>query len=488
MMLHAMVLLNRLTVLMHRLLPSSKYSEGVSRLTSLSKNSSVTEDSVMEIDEKYADRSRRSSVDLLSFSLSDVLEIDGADNDDSFSSYTVISEYESATFESVEQTSASRRRRDTVISSSLKSSFRDTLDAPLNDNVNVSENEDKSNLSNVLSSKNSCCALCRRNVSTYMLSPGDPEPFERSFEETRYLSLIERILREGELRENRTQVKTISLFGETLSFDLSRNRFPLFTVRRIFFRGVVEELLWFLRGSTESVSLSERGVNIWNANSTRDFLDSRGLFDYAPGELGPVYGFQWRYFGATYCSRNDDDFANGDDEIDCRRGFDQIAEIVRLLNEEPFSRRILLTAWNPPDLKKMALPPCHVMSQFLVSETSSPSQYRGKLSCLVFQRSCDVALGLPFNVASYALLTAMLAHKCRFELGSLKFFLGDAHVYVNQIDKLRELLQRKIYRGFPSLEIRKSADEVNDLTDYKFDDFVLHDYYPYERLDIPFTA
>lgn len=401
-------------------------------------------------------------------------------------------------------------------------------------------------------------------------SPPPPPPPKTYFQEYNYLHLVQRILNEGELRDNRTNVQTLSLFGEQLSFDLSTGKFPLFTVRRLFFKGIVEELLWFLRGSTDTNDLLSRGVNIWNANASREFLDSRGLTNYEVGELGPVYGYQWRHFGARYiprrsrlisdsrnASRNNDQalvalnsdingndisvsginanvhksknisglsrssapaFNNTDikniDERSLKRaelvidptikllddlspnaitGFDQIVEIVRQLKEDPTSRRIILSAWNPPDLGKMALPPCHVLAQFFVSsaprnETIENDNCVGKLSCIVYQRSCDVALGLPFNVASYALLTTMLAHTCGLSLGTLKFFLGDTHVYLNQIEKLRELLNRQLVSDFPTLEITRRPEDAIDLSDYTFNDFILRDYNPHSRLDIPFTA
>ncbi|KAK2574703.1 hypothetical protein KPH14_013077, partial [Odynerus spinipes] len=189
-----------------------------------------------------------------------------------------------------------------------------------------------------------------------------------------------------------------------------------------------------------------------------------------------------------------------DRRFDAYSGFDQIAEIVRLLKEDPTSRRIILSAWNPPDLAKMALPPCHILAQFFVSSlprnavagsdtiVHGTDRPVGRLSCVVYQRSCDVALGLPFNVASYALLTAMLAHTCGMTLGTLKFFLGDTHVYLNQVEKLRELLKRPLVSDFPKLEIARRPEDAIDLSDYEFSDFVLRDYKPHDRLDIPFTA
>lgn len=176
-----------------------------------------------------------------------------------------------------------------------------------------------------------------------------------------------------------------------MRFDLEHG-FPLLTTKNVFWRGVVEELLWFVRGETNGNLLSAKNIRIWEGNGSREYLDSIGLSDREVGDLGPVYGFQWRHFGAEYKTMRDD-YEN--------KGVDQLRNVIELIRKEPDSRRIVMSAWNPVDMGKMALPPCHVMSQFYVKD--------GKLSCLMFQRSADMGLGVPFNIASYSLLTCILA-------------------------------------------------------------------------------
>ena len=278
--------------------------------------------------------------------------------------------------------------------------------------------------------------------------------------EEQYLDLIRRILAEGSERGDRTGIGTLSVFGATMRFDLSRT-FPLLTTKRVFWKGVVEELLWFLSGSTDATVLKARGVRIWDGNGSRGFLDGLGFRDRQEGDLGPVYGFQWRHFGADY--------------RDCRtdyagQGVDQIAEVVRLLRDEPTSRRIVLSAWNPAALRQMALPPCHMTSQFQVAD--------GRLSCMLFQRSGDVGLGVPFNIASYALLTHMLARVCCLLPGELVHAIGDAHVYRTHVEALKEQLHRQP-RPFPTLTVKGSHP---DMDGFAFEDFELAGYDPHARI------
>jgi thymidylate synthase len=213
-------------------------------------------------------------------------------------------------------------------------------------------------------------------------------------EERQYLDLIRNILDHGRTKGNRTGVGTRSVFGAQMRFSL-RNSFPLLTTKRVFWRGVVEELLWFIRGSTNARELSDKNVKIWDANGSRQFLDSLGLEDREEGDLGPVYGFQWRHFGAKYEDMHKDYTG---------LGVDQLAEVIRKIKTYPDDRRIIMSSWNPTDLPLMALPPCHTLCQFYVSD--------GELSCQMYQRSADMGLGVPFNIASYSLLTCMIAHVC----------------------------------------------------------------------------
>lgn len=246
----------------------------------------------------------------------------------------------------------------------------------------------------------------KENLEPSNMGTGDAVQREISFsqanrhEEYQYLDHIRLILEKGIKRDDRTGVGTYSIFGAQMRYSLRDNVFPLLTTKRVFWRGVVEELLWFIRGSTNAFELSEKNVHIWDANSTRDFLDSVGLGHYEVGDLGPVYGFQWRHFGAEYRGMH----ANYNN-----KGIDQLAEVIRTIKNRPNDRRIIMCAWNPTDLPKMALPPCHCLAQFFVAN--------GELSCLLYQRSADMGLGVPFNIASYALLTYMIAHVTGLKVG-----------------------------------------------------------------------
>ena len=200
-----------------------------------------------------------------------------------------------------------------------------------------------------------------------------------------------------------------------MRFDLSET-FPLLTSKKVFMRGVVEELLWFLKGSTDSRELSEKGVHIWDGHGSREYLDRIGKETRAEGDLGPVYGFQWRHFGASYQGASAD-YAG--------QGVDQLQQVIQTLRTDPSSRRNIMCAWNPTDLGEMALPPCHVLSQFYVQDH--------KLSCLLYQRSADMGLGVPFNIASYALLTLFLAQVTNLKPGEFVHALADMHIYNNHI-------------------------------------------------------
>jgi len=231
-------------------------------------------------------------------------------------------------------------------------------------------------------------------------------------EEQQYLGLIRRIMESGNRKGDRTGTGTLSLFGAQMRFSLRNGAFPLLTTKKVFYRGIAEELFWFIRGSTSAKELQDRNVRIWDGNSSRQFLDSVGLVHREEGDLGPVYGFQWRHFGAQYTDMHAD--YSG-------QGVDQLADVIDKIKNRPDDRRILLCAWNPADLNKMALPPCHCLVQFYVAN--------GELSCQLYQRSADMGLGVPFNIASYALLTVMLAHVTGTTPGDFVHTLGDAHVY-----------------------------------------------------------
>lgn len=273
--------------------------------------------------------------------------------------------------------------------------------------------------------------------------------------EKNYLDLMKLILCKGKLRMDRTKVGIYSIFSHKLNFDLSHG-FPLLTTKRVYWKGIVEELLWFLKGDTNVNHLIDKNVHIWDLNSTREYMDSIGI-DREERDIGPCYGWQWRHFGAQYTTMHDS--YDG-------KGFDQIAYIINEIKTNKTSRRIVMSAWNPPDLKYMNLPPCHVMYQFYVES----NRY---LSCQMYQRSADVFLGLPFNIGSTALLTHIIAKKCNLEVGKLHICIGDAHIYKNHVDQAFIQLQRTPYE-FPNLTITKDIEDIElldssyfELTDYK---------------------
>lgn len=280
-------------------------------------------------------------------------------------------------------------------------------------------------------------------------------------EETQYLDLIQKILDTGNVRKDRTGVGTKSIFGAQMRFSLRDNKIPLLTTKRVFFRGVVEELLWFLKGDTNVKNLQDKNVKIWNGNSTREYLDSVGLTNYEEGELGPVYGFQWRHFGAQYETCHTDYTG---------KGIDQIANVIDLIKNNPTSRRIIFSAWNPVDMKNMALPPCHVLYQFYVND--------GELSCSLYQRSGDMGLGIPFNIASASVLTYILAHICGLKTGELIHTIGDAHIYLNHVEAVTKQIER-IPSEFPTLHIDNAP---NDFEKLKYENFRLENYNPQKTI------
>ena len=214
--------------------------------------------------------------------------------------------------------------------------------------------------------------------------------------EMQYLEIIENVIETGKFKDDRTGTGIYTKFGHQMRYDLQHS-FPVLTTKDVFWRGVAEELLWFVKGETNAKLLSDKKIKIWDGNASREFLDNLGLKDREEWDLGPVYGFQWRHFGAKYDTMHKD-YTN--------EGVDQLAQIINTIKTNPNSRRIVMTAWNPSAIPEMALPPCHIFAQFYVSGDEVGKQ---KLSCQMYQRSCDLGLGVPFNIASYALLTCMLA-------------------------------------------------------------------------------
>ncbi|HSY48358.1 MAG TPA: thymidylate synthase [Thermoanaerobaculia bacterium] len=261
-----------------------------------------------------------------------------------------------------------------------------------------------------------------------------------------YLQLVRHTLGHGVLRSDRTGTGTLSVFGYQMRFDLGAG-FPLLTTKKLHLRSIIYELLWFLRGDTNVRYLNENKVTIWD-----EWAD-------ANGELGPVYGYQWRSWPAP----------DG-------RHIDQISGVIDEIKRNPSSRRLVVSAWNVADLDRMALAPCHALFQFYVAE--------GKLSCQLYQRSADIFLGVPFNLASYALLTMMVAQVCNLAPGDFIYTLGDTHLYVNHLDQAREQLKRDP-RPLPTMTLNP---EVTSIFDFKFSDFTLENYDPHPSIKAPIAV
>jgi dihydrofolate reductase/thymidylate synthase len=277
----------------------------------------------------------------------------------------------------------------------------------------------------------------------------------KNVEEQQYLNMIRDLIDNGDKMIDRTGVGTKSKFGACVRYSLRNGRLPLLTTKRVFWRAVVDELEWIINGKTDAKLLQAKGVRIWDGNGTKAFLTKIGQGHREEFDLGPIYGHQWRFFGAPY--------------VDCHtdykgQGVDQVQEVVNLIKTDPNSRRMLVSAWNPKDLKQMALPPCHVLYQFYVAN--------GELSCVMYQRSADMGLGVPFNIASYALLTHVMASVCGLVPGELIHMMGSIHVYNNHIEPLREQITREPYE-FPTLRLKR---RITDITEWTFDDFEVQNY------------
>src|SRR3954466_5566712 len=261
-----------------------------------------------------------------------------------------------------------------------------------------------------------------------------------------YLGLLDKIMKEGVQKHDRTGTGTKSIFGHQMRFNLAEG-FPLVTTKKVHLKSIIYELLWFLRGDTNVKWLNEHGVTIWD-----EWADKNG-------ELGPVYGYQWRSWPS---------------QIDGT--IDQITNLIRDIKANPDSRRLIVTAWNPADIPRMALPPCHCLFQFYVAE--------GKLSCQLYQRSADIFLGVPFNIASYALLTLMVAQVTGLTPGDFVHSFGDAHLYLNHLDQAREQLSRRPY-PLPSMRLNPA---VKDIFEFKFEDFTLENYQAHPSIKAPIAV
>ena len=267
-----------------------------------------------------------------------------------------------------------------------------------------------------------------------------------------YLDLMRHVLEHGHKKEDRTGTGTLSVFGHQMRFDLAAG-FPLLTTKKVHLKSIIHELLWFLQGSTNIQYLKDNGVSIWD-----EWADEKG-------NLGPVYGYQW-------CNWPKPDGGH----------IDQISQVVEMIKHNPDSRRLIVSAWNVADVEKMKLPPCHAFFQFYVAPPQpGENETAGKLSCQLYQRSADIFLGVPFNIASYALLTMMVAQVCGLKLGDFVHTLGDAHLYLNHLDQTREQLSRHP-RSLPVMRINP---EVSSIFGFRFEDFTLENYDPHPPIKAP---
>ena len=295
---------------------------------------------------------------------------------------------------------------------------------------------------------------------------------DKNLEEDQYLNLIKKILDNGTW-ENGRNGRTKSIFGHSMRFSLAEGKIPILTTKKTAWKTCLKELLWFIRGETDNKLLQDQGVHIWDGNSTRKFLDSRGLYDNPEGILGPIYGFQWRNFNAPY------DNQTGKLLSDSDLGIDQLQQIIDQLKDRDCksSRRLIMSAWNPSQLDQMCLPPCHIMCQFNVHDGN-------KLSCALYQRSCDFFLGIPFNVASYSLLTHLLAKHCGLEAYEFVHFMGNVHLYENAVDAATSQIGREPF-PFPTISIKEVRENIND---YQVEDFVVTGYQHHEAIKVEMVA
>ena len=297
----------------------------------------------------------------------------------------------------------------------------------------------------------------------------DTHEHEQEHDEYQYLNLLNDILKNGVMEKGRNG-NTLSVFGSAMHFSLENGKIPILTSKKTAWKTCLKELLWFIRGDTNNENLQRDGVHIWDGNGSREFLDSRGLSKNRVGDLGPIYGHQWRHFNADY--KTCDEEYNG-------QGVDQLQEIIDTLKnpETRTSRRMVMTAWNPCKLNEMALPPCHIMCQFNVTGGN-------KLSCAMYQRSADEFLGQPINIASYSFLTHLLAIHCGLEAYEFVYFVGNCHIYENAIYACKLQITREPY-PFPTISIKQIRENIND---YKVEDFEIHNYKSHEAIKVDMVA
>ena len=336
------------------------------------------------------------------------------------------------------------------------------------------------------------CMLYKRksDMEINIIQENERKYLRENPEELQYLNLVKDVLETGKLHSDRTGIGRISKFGCSMRFNLENNILPLLTTKKVSFYNIVNELLWMINGQTDSKILEKKGINIWKGNSSRDYLDKNGLSHLDDGDCGAIYGFQWRHFGNEYSDCNNNivkitlikntglsryisgiisKYVNYTVKYS---GFDQISECVRLIKEDSNSTRIIISGWNPAQLKNGVLPACHTMYQFYVDEN--------KLSCMLTLRSNDLGLGAPYNICSASLLTYMFAEVCGLKPYELVYSIANAHVYSNQVQQLKSQLERTPY-SFPKFNFNR---KVNNIFDFKYEDFNLVDYKCHSKLEM----
>ena len=288
-------------------------------------------------------------------------------------------------------------------------------------------------------------------------------------EEYQYLNLLNDIIQEGTMEKGRNG-NVLTVFGSSMHFSLENNYLPILTTKKTAWKTCLKELLWFVKGQTSNIVLNDQNVHIWDGNGSKEFLESRGLSHYEEGDLGPIYGFQWRHFNAPYKSMNDDYKDTG---------IDQLQDVINTLKdpERRTSRRMIVSAWNPCQLDEMALPPCHVMFQFNVIDGN-------KLSCSLYQRSVDCALGQPFNICSYSMLTCLISHHCGLEPYEFVYYMGNCHIYEDHVEPMKHQITRQPYE-FPKIKIINKRENISD---YEVSDFVVENYTHHEKIKMSMVA
>jgi len=324
---------------------------------------------------------------------------------------------------------------------------------------------------------NSWCGRTKKekesdNLLSPLLEQKKEKTEKKNPEEENYLKVMQTIVKEGDVINDRTGVGTHSKINQHFLFSLEDHQFPLLTTKKVHLKSVFNELQWFLNGETDAAVLSARGTHIWDQNSDRKTLDKLGFEKRKEGDCGPIYGFQWRHFGAEYpLSKNNKN-----------QGVDQIQQIIQQIKNDPLSRRIILSAWNPFQLRQMVLPPCHVMAQFLVRNDH--------LHCILTMRSGDMFLGIPFNIASYALLTILICNLTQKKPGSLSINIGDAHVYKNHLEAVAKQCQRTP-KACPKLFLKtkkEGKEERKDPNEFVWTDLDLQNYDPEPLIRAPMAV